>query len=184
MDPGLSQDCGLPCAFADYRRRWPAEAATVALFEALLGDAGDPFRRQRLAGHFTASAWLVSGDGQRVLLTHHRKLGRWLQLGGHADGDRDLAAVALKEAGEESGLTGLSVDPAIFDLDRHTIPEHNGVPTHWHYDLRFVVRAGAGEAYVVGDESHDLAWRRIAALVADDGVDPSVRRMAAKWLAQ
>lgn len=183
MDPGPSQDCGLPCAFADYRRRWPAEAGTVALFEALLGDAEDPFRRQRLAGHFTASAWLVSGDSQRVLLTHHRKLGRWLQLGGHADGHRDLAAVALKEAEEESGLTGLSVDPAIFDLDRHTIPRHNGVPAHWHYDLRFVVRAGSGETYVVGDESHDLAWRRIAVLIGDAGVDPSVRRMAAKWLA-
>jgi len=182
-----AQDGQLPgqrALFGDYGRRWPAEAATVALFEALLGDAEDPFARQRLAGHFTASAWLVSGDGQRVLLTHHRKLGRWLQLGGHADGDRDLAAVALKEAEEESGLTGLSVDPAIFDLDRHRIPEYKGVPAHWHYDLRFVVRAGAGEIYVVGDESHDLAWRRIAVLIRDDEVDPSVRRMARKWLAR
>lgn len=168
----------------DYRRRWPEEAATVALFEALLGDAEDPFHRQRLAGHFTASAWLVSGDGQRVLLTHHRKLGRWLQLGGHADGERDFARVALTEAAEESGLSGLSVEPAIFDLDRHWIPAHKDVPAHWHYDVRFVVRVGGEEAYVVGDESHDLAWRETALLVQNDEADESVRRMARKWLAR
>ncbi|MCA1713604.1 MAG: NUDIX hydrolase [Gammaproteobacteria bacterium] len=182
-----AQDGRLPgqrALFGDYGRRWPAEAATVALFEALLSDAGDPFARQRLAGHFTASAWLVSGDGQRVLLTHHRKLGRWLQLGGHADGERDFARVALSEAQEESGLPGLRVEPAIFDLDRHWIPEHNGVPAHWHYDVRFVVRTGEDETYVVSDESHDLAWRGVATLVDDHTVDPSLRRMARKWLAQ
>lgn len=172
---------GQRAQLADYRRRWPAETATVALFEALLGDAEDPFRRERLAGHFTASAWLVSADGQRVLLTHHRKLGRWLQLGGHADGDRDLAAVALKEAEEESGLTGLAIDPAIFDLDRHRIPGHKDVPAHWHYDLRYVVRAGENEDFVVSDESHDLAWRGIVALAEDEAADSSLRRMAAKW---
>lgn len=183
-DEGLARQRAL---LTDYCRRWPEEAATVALFEALLGDAEDPFRRQRLAGHFTASAWLVSRDGQRVLLTHHRKLGRWLQLGGHADGERDFARVALTEAEEESGLSGLSglsVEPAIFDLDRHWIPEYKDVPAHWHYDVRFVVRAGDEEAYVVGDESHDLAWREIALLVQSDEADESVRRMARKWLAR
>ena len=70
------------------------------------------------------------------------KLQRWLQLGGHADGDRDLARVALKEAEEESGLSGLVLeDPAIFDLDKHWIPERKDVPGHWHYDVRFVIRA-------------------------------------------
>lgn len=127
---------------SDYRSRWPAEAATVDRFSALLSDAEDPFRRERLAGHFTASAWLVDATGTRVLLTHHRKLDRWLQLGGHADGVRDFARVALTEAEEESGLADLSVEPDIFDLDAHDIPEHKGVPAHVHYDVRFVVRAG------------------------------------------
>ena len=165
-----------------YARRWPLERATVALFEQLLGDAEDPFRRERLAGHFTASVWLVNADGGRALLTHHRKLGMWLQLGGHADGERDLQVAALKEAEEESGLTDLHIEAGIFDLDRHSIPEHKGVPEHWHYDVRYVVRAGANEAYVVSDESHDLAWRDIAKLATDPQADVSVRRMAGKWL--
>ena len=169
---------------ADYVARWPGEAAVVARFVALLDDAEDPFRRERLAGHFTASAWLVDRSGTRVLLTHHRKLDRWLQLGGHADGVRDFARVALTEAEEESGLTDLSVGPDIFDLDAHDIPEHKGVPGHVHYDVRFVVHAGENEDFVVSDESHALAWREIAGLLDDEQMDPSVRRMAEKWLAR
>jgi len=174
----------LTASFDDYRARWPEEAGVVAHFIALLGDRADAFARERLGGHFTASAWLVDRTGRRVLLTHHRKLGLWLQLGGHADGDRDLARVALKEAEEESGLTGLSVDPVIFDLDRHRIPAHKSVPEHWHYDARYVVHAGDSEDFVVSDESHALAWREIAVLVDDVGADPSLRRMARKWLAR
>jgi 8-oxo-dGTP pyrophosphatase MutT (NUDIX family) len=173
----------LETAFADYRARWPDEAACVDDFLALLADGDDPFVRGRLDGHFTASAWLVDHPGTRVLLTHHRKLGLWLQLGGHADGDRDLARTALREAEEESGLSGLRVVPRVFDLDRHRIPEHKGVPAHWHYDVRYVVLAGNDEAFVVSDESHALAWRDIAALANDETADASLRRMARKWLA-
>jgi 8-oxo-dGTP pyrophosphatase MutT (NUDIX family) len=185
MPDRVADECApLVVALDDYRRRWPEEATVVAHFEDLLADPLDPFVRERLAGHFTASAWLVSDDGTRVLLTHHRKLDRWLQLGGHADGDRDLPRVALKEAEEESGVRGLRIEPRLFDLDRHWIPEHKGVPAHWHYDLRYVVRAGADEAFVVSDESHALAWRDVCALAADTDADPSVRRMARKWMAQ
>lgn len=169
---------------ADYADAHGDEREVLGQFDALLGDPSDPFVRERLQAHFTASAWLVDRGGTRVLLTHHRKLGRWLQLGGHADGDRDLARVALREAEEESGLAGLAVEPAIFDLDRHWIPEHKGVPGHWHYDVRYVVRAGEDEDFVVGDESHALAWRDIAGLAADADADPSLRRMARKWLAR
>ncbi|MGO1068163.1 NUDIX hydrolase [Lysobacter sp. CA199] len=193
----------------EYARRWPEEAEHTQPFldlldEALQADrrggpasaasddasqhdasgAFDPFVRGRLAGHFTGGVWLVDRAGRRVLLTHHRKLGRWLQLGGHADGDRDLAQVALKEAEEESGLTGLSVEPELFDLDRHWIPERREVPGHWHYDLRYVVHVGDSEDYVVSEESLDLAWREIAELLDDPGSDDSMRRMARKWLAR
>ncbi|MCC7250053.1 MAG: NUDIX hydrolase [Lysobacter sp.] len=172
--------------FDDYAGRWSDEIAVSAAFCALLEEASppaaaDPFVRARLAGHFTASAWLVDRSGNRLLMTHHRKLDRWLQLGGHADGDRDLAAVALKEAEEESGLTDLVVEPTIFDLDRHWIPERGDVPGHWHYDVRYVVRATGSEAFAVGDESHDLAWREIAGLLDDASIDPSIARMARKW---
>lgn len=177
-------DAALVAELAAYAARWPDEAGTVALFRELLGDAQDPFRRERLAGHFTASCWLVDRRGERVLLTHHRKLGLWLQLGGHADGERDLRIAALKEALEESGLPDLRMEGGVFDLDRHWIPEHKGVQAHWHYDVRYVVRAGEDEAYVVSEESHDLAWRAIAELAQDAGSDPSVRRMARKWIAR
>jgi 8-oxo-dGTP pyrophosphatase MutT (NUDIX family) len=181
---GTAPDPDLRRSLSDYRTRWPAEGATVGLFEQLLGDGAHGFVRERLAGHFTASAWLVSSDGRRVLLTHHRKLGRWLQLGGHADGDQDLARAALREAREESGLDGLALEPGIFDLDRHRIPEHGGVPAHWHYDVRYVVRAGGDEAFTVSGESHALAWRPVADLADAPGLDGSVRRMARKWLAR
>lgn len=176
-------DTDLRDALADYAARWPLEEAPADFLE-LLDDPADPFVRERLAGHFTASAWLVSADGLRLLMTHHRKLGLWLQLGGHADGERNLALVALREAEEESGLTGLRVEPAIFDLDRHWIPERKEVPGHWHYDVRFVVRAGDDEAFVVSEESLALAWREIRTLADDPAVDASVRRMAGKWIAR
>jgi 8-oxo-dGTP pyrophosphatase MutT (NUDIX family) len=169
-------------ALAAYRAACPDSADIAREFARFLRSAPAVFERAHPPGHFTGSAWLVSRDGRRVLLTHHRKLNAWLQLGGHADGDRDLARVALREAEEESGLADLVVEPAIFDIDRHRIPARPNEPEHWHYDVRHVVRATRSEAFVVGDESHDLAWRRVDELVDDESVDASVRRMARKWL--
>ncbi|AKC81237.1 NUDIX hydrolase [Xanthomonas arboricola] len=178
-------DATLQQRLADYRARWPDEAGLAEQFAQLLDDATNPFLRERVEGHFTGSAWVVSADGTRTLLTHHRKLQRWLQLGGHADGDRDLAQVALREAQEESGLTGLRLaDAAIFDLDRHWIPARGEVAGHWHYDARYVVVAGADEAFEVSEESLALAWRPVAELLADPQLDPSMRRMAEKWVAR
>jgi len=173
----------LAAQLAAHARACPEQAALAAGFAALLGDAQDPFARTRLAGHFTASAWLVSGDGRRAALMHHRKLGRWLQPGGHADGDADLAAVALKEAGEETGLQGLVLeDGAIFDLDRHWIPARGPVPGHWHFDVRYVVRARGSEQLVGNAESLALAWREVAGIAADPASDQSLARMARRWL--
>ncbi len=183
MKPSTTHErAALHEALMRYAAHWPAESAITGLFVALLQDRDCPFVRSRLAGHFTSGAWLVSADGARVLMTHHRKLDRWLQLGGHADGDRDMARVALREAQEESGLPGLTLAAdEIFDLDRHWIPQRKDVPGHWHYDVRYVVRAAADERYAVSDESHDLAWRPITALIDDE--DESLGRMARKWLA-
>lgn len=174
-------------ALSRYRDRQPAESGqfeAAELFAEFLDSHVDVFQRRHRVGHFTGSAWLVSADGMRVLLTHHRKLDRWLQLGGHADGDADLARVALREAEEESGLKGLSVVPEIFDLDRHPIPARGDEPEHWHYDVRYVVRTGLDERFVVSPESHALAWLEVAGLVDDPEIDPSIRRMARAWLAR
>src|SRR5690242_14262238 len=165
-------------AFADYGRRHPDEGEAVALFSHFATRNADAAARELRHGHLTGSAWLVSADGERVLLTHHRKLDRWLQLGGHADGDADLARVALREAEEESGLLDLEVETIVFDLDRHRIPARGDEPGHWHYDVRFVVRARGSEAFVVGEESHALAWRDVAEIARDDAADVSLRRMA------
>lgn len=158
--------------------------AHVAACVVFLDEAARPFDREHATGHFTGSAWLVNAHGDKVLLTHHRKLNRWLQLGGHADGDSDLAAVALREAEEESGLTGLRVEPQIFDVDRHWIPERKSEPGHWHYDVRYVVWVGASDVFMVSEESLELAWVSIRTLADADDTDESLRRMAHKWLAR
>jgi 8-oxo-dGTP pyrophosphatase MutT (NUDIX family) len=173
----------LSAALDDYALRWPDDAAT-ATFADFLRQGTDVFERSRQDGHFTGSSWLVSADGTRVVLMHHRKLGRWLQPGGHADGDPDLARVALREAEEETGLVDLFVEPAIFDLDRHWIPARGSEPGHWHYDVRHVVRARGSEAFVSNEESLALAWRDIGEVVADETMDVSLRRMAGRWLAR
>jgi 8-oxo-dGTP pyrophosphatase MutT (NUDIX family) len=158
------------------------DAATLGQMLEFARAHADCCERTLLSGHFTGSAWLVSADGARVLLTHHRKLNRWLQLGGHADGDGDLAAVALREAEEESGLSRLRLEGGIFDLDRHAIPGRGREPEHWHHDVRFVVRATDDEQFVANEESNELAWRMVADVAADATVDASVQRMAGKWL--
>lgn len=117
-----------------------------------------PFERSNLAGHLTASALVLDAAGERALLTHHRKLERWLQLGGHCDGDANLARVALRECLEESGIEGLRIDPVPVAVDIHAIPARGDVPRHLHLDAQFVVVAPEGAATVCSDESLELGW--------------------------
>ncbi|MFC5525606.1 NUDIX hydrolase [Rhodanobacter ginsengisoli] len=169
-------------ALTRYRDQWHGEVATVAQFLAFLQNHPEAFERSHASGHFTGSCWLVSADGARVLLMHHRKLDRWLQPGGHADGDCDLARVALREAQEETGVAGLRIEDGIFDIDRHRIPARANEPEHWHYDVRYVIRAGEDERFTINPESHALAWQSVAEMADDTALDTSLRRMARKWL--
>lgn len=138
------------------------------------------FERSLLEGHVTGSAWIVDASRSRCLLTHHRKLERWLQLGGHADGQTNILGVAMREAREESGLVSLvPVVAEIFDCDVHSIPARKTEPQHWHYDVRFLLEADPAEALVVSEESKDLAWVSLADVEALSG-DASVVRMVAK----
>jgi 8-oxo-dGTP pyrophosphatase MutT (NUDIX family) len=118
----------------------------------------DAHLRTCVPGHLTASAIVLDARGGRVLLTHHRKLGRWLQLGGHCDGDADLAAVALREATEESGIEGLAIDPVPIDVDIHAIPARKREPEHLHLDTRFLVLAPEGAEACPSSESLELRW--------------------------
>lgn len=166
----------------NYTPDGPEQAGQRELFMAFAGQHPDCCERRLAVGHLTGSAWLVSKDGHRALLMHHRKLDRWLQPGGHADGDADLAQVALREAQEETGLPLLAVDPRVFDLDRHRIPARGAEPAHWHYDVRFVVRANGGEAFIQNEESLALAWFDMGKLAEDGALDASIRRMARRWM--
>ncbi|MEU4394630.1 NUDIX domain-containing protein [Kribbella sp. NPDC023855] len=122
--------------------------------------------------HLTASALVVDPTTTSVLLTLHGLVNRWLQLGGHCEpGDSTLAGAALREATEESGLSGLQIDPLPLQLSRHEITA-GGCKGAFHLDVQFRVTAGAGTKYVVSDESHDLAWFGVNAL--PDGVDQTV----------
>jgi len=124
----------------------------------------------------TGSAFVLSPDRQAVLLTHHRKLNRWLQLGGHCDGIADARFVAMKEAYEESGLARVRLlSQDVFDVDIHEIPARDPEPAHLHYDVRYLMVAEAGSVSV-SSESLDLAWVPLADLERYSKAD-SVLRM-------
>jgi 8-oxo-dGTP pyrophosphatase MutT (NUDIX family) len=142
----------------------------------------DALTRGNTEAHLTGSALVVDPADGRFVVLHHRKLGRWLQPGGHADGDGDLAAVALREASEETGLADLVVRRPAVDLDIHRVAPP-GEPAHLHLDLRFLVVAPAGAAASGpppgNDESHEVRWVTrddLDALEADESVERLAER--------
>jgi 8-oxo-dGTP pyrophosphatase MutT (NUDIX family) len=157
-----------------YRARFPEEESACAELERFVIDNESCFDRELLIGHMTGSAWVVDKHCTKTLLTHHKKLNQWFQPGGHADGDSDVAAVAMREAIEETGLIDLEfVSNEIFDLDIHLIPERKDEPEHYHYDCRFLIRCGGDETYSISEESNDLAWipfREIDRYTTEDSI--------------
>lgn len=165
---------------AEYEAWGPQDEAARNRIIAFVRANPECFERSLRQGHVTGSAWIVDASRSRCLLTHHRKLDRWLQLGGHADGETDVLAVAMREAREESGLASLRVvSAAIFDCDVHEIPARKAEPAHFHHDLRFVLEADCAEPLVVSEESKQLAWVALDDVAALSG-DASVVRMVAK----
>ena len=167
-----------------YQRGAPEESVVVEKIRSLVIANERCFDRDCLPGHITASSWIVSHDVERVLLTHHRKLGLWLQLGGHADGEPCVLDVALREAREESGMQQFRVvgpdELAVpLDVDVHRIPAHKNEPAHEHHDIRYLLIAKPGQELVVSDESLDLRWFPIGSL-PDMLDDESMLRMNTK----
>jgi 8-oxo-dGTP pyrophosphatase MutT (NUDIX family) len=144
---------------AVYRPYDAREAQMTAALAAFVAAHTDCFERSLLIGHVTASAWVIDRQRSSALLTHHRKLNKWLQLGGHADGDPDVLAVAAREVREESGLAAIQpVSEQIFDIDIHTIPARGSEPEHLHYDVRFLLQADPRAPLTVSEESRSLMW--------------------------
>lgn len=158
------------------------ENETKAQFTQLLLNQPRCFERSCFdPGHITASSWILHPDQNQVLLTHHRKLNIWIQLGGHSDGDPDSLQVAIREAVEESGISDIRpMHSTIFDLDVHSIPQNKKEPSHRHYDVRYLLQAHS-ERYTISNESIDLKWIPLNQLEIYTQ-EESVLRMREKWL--
>ena len=159
--------------------RWaPADESQQQLlveFSQLLAERPDGMCRECVPSHITASALILDATGERVLLGLHRKVGLWLQMGGHCEaGDTTLAGVALREAVEESGIADLHLLPDPIDLDKHAAPCAPGI-AQWHFDVRFAAVAAAGSRPITSAESFDVRWFAIDDLPA--GISPDLPRL-------
>ena len=165
----------------DYNPEFEEEVEFRVSFLDFINTYPDCFERSLEIGHITGSAWIVNRARSKALLTHHKKLNRWLQLGGHADGDPDIINVATKEAVEESGLKSLRLlSETIFDIDIHTIPARKSDPEHLHYDVRFLFEADEKEPFIVSEESNNLGWVSLEELISITDKNDSILRMAQK----
>jgi 8-oxo-dGTP pyrophosphatase MutT (NUDIX family) len=175
-----------------YVDQHPDERATAHRILGLVEAEPRCFLRDCFPGHITASAWIVSRESRAVLLTHHRKLDRWLQLGGHTDGESDVLSSAMREAQEESGLAELVAIPSggaphILDIDVHEIPARPEEPAHQHHDIRFLLEASEHAPLArQRTESKALRWFPAAGIETRFSEESLARmaRKAARWLAR
>jgi len=153
------------------------------VFLDLLRTTAAPFSRAQFEpGHITASCYVIDEAG-RLLLHHHRRLDRWLQMGGHLEDGETPVEAALREAAEESGLRDLRiVSEGIADLDVHVIPAGRGEPEHRHFDVRYIARTGSPDAIAMdANESKALQWvhlDRAAALMRGEESLRVLRKIA------
>ena len=152
----------LLAALEAYAPSAPEEAESLARIRGLLESPADPFARANPVGHVTASAIVARPDGSEFLLIHHRKLGRWLQPGGHTEeSDASAFDAALREAREETGISAFDrpIGAEILDVDVHAIPAHKRDPAHAHFDVRFLLTSGeTGHAALAEDPKRPMRW--------------------------
>jgi 8-oxo-dGTP pyrophosphatase MutT (NUDIX family) len=157
------------------------ESAYCERMQELLDLPGDPLSGEHYEpGHFTASAFVLSPSRTELLLIHHRKLGLWLQPGGHVEAhDPSVLHAARREVLEEVGIAELTLErDEPFDLDVHTIPARDIVPRHEHFDVRFLFTA-ASRAFAASDEVLSARWTPLAE-IEGSGTDESVLRAVRK----
>ena len=163
----------------DYSKQFPRESETTSNFIRFVETEPNCLQRDLKKGHVTASSWVLSPDSSEVLLTHHRKLGIWVQLGGHVDGHSEILQAALREAQEESGISNIRpVSTELFDLDIHRIPENPKEAAHLHFDSRFLLQAET-RIFQISYESLDLAWVPLVH-IENYSQEPSILRMMDK----
>lgn len=130
-------------------------------------------------GHVTGSAWIVNPEYLRVVLLYHGKLGKWVQPGGHCDGDENVLRVAMREAEEETGLKVTPAGAGIFDVNVHEIPEYWNTPAHLHFDVRYLLLADDAQETVCSHESREVRWVSLEEALELSG-EESVARMVEK----
>jgi 8-oxo-dGTP pyrophosphatase MutT (NUDIX family) len=177
---GLRQ--ALAAALEEHRRQCPERGSVIDLLIELAASPGDPLSRNQLEpGHFTASAFVLSADGSRLLLIHHPKLRRWLQPGGHIEPeDADCEAAARREVLEETGVAQLELlGSGIFDVDVHAIPARLTEGAHRHFDVRYAFRAQE-DGLRVSSEVEAARWvplERVVELNPEESLLRPVRRL-------
>ncbi|MFY9590202.1 NUDIX hydrolase [Rickettsia endosymbiont of Halotydeus destructor] len=167
----------------NYNSDYPEETESRIKMLEFLNNYENPFSRELTIGHFTASAFLLNADKTKFLLMHHNKLNKWLQPGGHCDGNGDVLAIAIKEAKEESGIEEIEpISTKIYDIDIHFIPENHKESAHYHYDIRFLLKTIGNDNFIKNDEANELKWLAfISYSPIEFPLEKSVTRMIEKY---
>ena len=164
-----------------YSTEFEEEEKFIPVFNDLLTNYKNCFSRSLAYGHVTGSGWVINSDYSKSLLVHHKKLNKWLQPGGHADGNEDVRQVAMNEVTEETGLSSfISITESFFDVDIHLIPKHNLIPAHYHFDFRFLFVADEKDNILVSAESNDVKWFKLDEIERMKNANPSLSRMILK----
>ena len=165
------------------------EAADIAAIRNLIADHPECYWRNHFTpGHVTGSGLLISADGSRVLLNHHKFLNMWIGFGGHADGERDILSVCHREIIEESGIENIEpLTQSIVDVSVHPVPDNpaKGEPAHKHFDIRYIfrVRNAANENFAMSEESVNLRWCDYDEAMALVNRSDKIVRLLNKWKA-
>jgi 8-oxo-dGTP pyrophosphatase MutT (NUDIX family) len=155
----IVNNMNLHTKLANYHSPFLEENVSKEKILKFLASCKDPFSRKSLEGHVTASGFLVNNDKSKFLLMHHRKLKKWVQPGGHCDGDADVLAIAIKETKEESGIVSIKpISCQIYDIEVYWFPANLNEKGHYHYDITFLLGTVDNDLLIKNIEANALRW--------------------------